>query len=634
LGLCDDFTITSAQPQIIANSNGLIISFQLIGSQAGTNQFISPSLTMDLGAIQPQSAGTGVWLMTSSLDGQFVNYNATFQEVNALGATNISLVNSVAIHEMDHIVRITVPSDDGIPDFLVNDTTNVGALPNNVYSSAGPVFAVTSWTNVTVNGTLSQSQSNVTATVAVPSGWVYLEFPDPSSGNMTIASVTRSDGVQLLVGPNAWQTPARSDLLPPQPQALAHLFDYNSTGSYTITYGPMVTAPTVTTLQGVSTNPGNATLNCLVNPDNGTTTVYYQWGLTTNYTGVTPSVSLTQNLNTPQDAAIVLEGLQPSTTYHFQAVAANNAGTSYGGDVTVTTPEVSLPVITQVSNMTVAVGQYLAFVNQANAPVIYSLAPGDPAGAAITTNGIFTWTPTCANGTTTNPITIWATDINYPSVSNYMTFLVIVGDCVELSAGKAVVQTGQSACVPVTLVSASVPLSAIQFTLQFPPGRLTNWSISSTNIAVGDVVLLSSSASQAQFEVSALSGHSLTGPANIGELCFQALGTQSGFVTLVMNNVQGTEPDGVLAGNATGTPGLVTLVAAQPLLQAAPGSNSGILLTLYGNPGSNYIIQTANSLLGNNWQSMMSTTQSNVALQISVTNSNGPAQFFRAYQTP
>jgi hypothetical protein len=215
-----------------------------------------------------------------------------------------------------------------------------------------------------------------------------------------------------------------------------------------------------------------------------------------------------------------------------------------------------------------------------------------------------------------------------------MTFQVTVGDCVELSIGSAVVQTGQSACVPVTLVSASVPLSAIQFTLQFPPNRLTNWSISSTNIAVGAVVLLSSSASQAQFEVSALSGHSLTGPANIGQICFQALGTQSGFVTLVMNDIQGTEPDGALAGNATGTSGLVTLVAVQPLLQATPGSNSGILLTLYGNPGSNYVIQSASSLLGNNWQSIMSMMQSNVTLQINVNNSNGPAQFFRAYQMP
>ena len=133
LGLCDDFTITSAQPQIIANSNGLLISFQLIGSQAGTNQFVSPSLTMDLGAIPPESAATGVWLMTSSLEGAFITNSATFREVNALGATNISLVNSVAIHEMNHMVRITVPIDDGIADFLVNDATNIDALPDNVY---------------------------------------------------------------------------------------------------------------------------------------------------------------------------------------------------------------------------------------------------------------------------------------------------------------------------------------------------------------------------------------------------------------------------------------------------------------------------------------------------------------------
>ena len=91
---------------------------------------------------------------------------------------------------MNHIVRITVPADDGIPDFLVNDTTNVDALPDNVYSSAGPVFPVTSLTNVTVNGTLSGTQSNVTATVSAPAGLCIFEFPDPSAGAMTIASVT------------------------------------------------------------------------------------------------------------------------------------------------------------------------------------------------------------------------------------------------------------------------------------------------------------------------------------------------------------------------------------------------------------------------------------------------------------
>jgi hypothetical protein len=213
-----------------------------------------------------------------------------------------------------------------------------------------------------------------------------------------------------------------------------------------------------------------------------------------------------------------------------------------------------------------------------------------------------------------------------------MTFQVTVGDCVELSVGTAAVQSGQSACVPVTLVSASVPLSDIQFTLRFPANRLTNWSITSTNIAVGAAVLLSSSASQAQFDVSALSGRSLQGPANIAQVCFQALGAHSDFVTLGMTNLQGTEPDGVLAGNPSGTPGLVTVVAAEPLLQGVSATNSGIVLILYGNPGSNYVIQSASSLVSNDWQAILSMTQSNVALQFNVNTSNAPAQFFRAYQ--
>ena len=289
LGLANDFTITSAQPRIIGNSNGLIINFELIGSQAGTNVAVSPSLTMDLGAIPPHGDAVGVWLMTSTLEGDFISYSATFQHVDSLGATNVSLVDSVQIHAMNHIVRITVPGDDGIPDFLVNDSTNVDGLPNNLYSSAGPVFPVIALTdNITVTGVPTQTQSNVTVSVPAPAGWVYLEFPDPSGGGMTIASVQRSDGVNLLVGPNVWQTPARIHMVPPQPQNLVHLLDYNSTGAYTITYGATVSAPAVTTLAGVATNNVTATLNALVNPNNGVSLVYFQWGTTTNYTGTTP----------------------------------------------------------------------------------------------------------------------------------------------------------------------------------------------------------------------------------------------------------------------------------------------------------------------------------------------------------
>jgi hypothetical protein len=633
LGLADDFTITSAQPTIIANSNGLIIAFELIGSQAGTNELPSPSLTMDLGAIPPGGDATGVWLMTSTLEGAFISYSATFRHVDALGATNTSLVNSVTIHEMNHIVRITVPEDDGIPDFLVNDTTNVDALPDNVYSSEGPVFPVISLTNVTVNGTLSGMQSNITVTVSAPPGWVYLEFADPSDGTMAIGSVQRSDGVNLLVGPNVWQTPERDHMLPPQPHALVHLFDYNSTGSYTITYGPAVTVPAVTTLAGVSTNPVSASLNALVNPDNGSTTVYFEYGTTTNYTGLTPQISLTQSLNTPQAATFQLDGLQPVTTYHYQAVAENSAGIGFGGDVTFTTPLVTAPLIAQVAYQSIAVGQQLVITNQANAPVIFSLDPVAPAGATITTNGLFRWTPACGQGTSTNIVTIWAADTQYPSVSNHMTFLVTVGDCVQLGVGSAALLSGQAACVPVNLASSSVPLNNVQFTLQFPANQVTNLSISSTNIAVGAAIVESASSTQAVFSVSALSGRLLQGPANLAEICFDAAEPHSGFVSLALSGIQGTKSNGGLVGNATGASGQLAVVAAEPLLQPGFGTNRAFVLTLYGIPGSNYVILSA-SALNSTWQSNLTMTPSNVANPIVIggPGSNPPVQFYRAYQ--
>jgi len=131
-----------------------------------------------------------------------------------------------------------------------------------------------------------------------------------------------------------------------------------------------------------------------------------------------------------------------------------------------------------------------------------------------------------------------------------------------------------------------------------------------------------------------LPGRSLQAPANIAQVCFQALGAHSGFVTLAMTNMQGTETNGALAGASTGAPGTVILVAAEPILLAAAGTNSMVMLTLYGNPGTNYVIQSSKSLSGNDWQTAMSATQTNLAWQFNVGNggANPPARFFRAYQ--
>jgi hypothetical protein len=634
-GSANDFSITSAQPKVIQNSNDLVIAFSIIGSQVGTNQSVSPSLTLDFGDVGPQANAEGLWLMTSTLEGQFVSFAASFQHTDDLGNTNTSLINQVRIHELNHVVRLTVPTDDGLPDFLVNDTTNVDALPDIVYSSDGSTDPVTSITNAITSGAPSANNSNITLTASVPAGWVYLEVVDPGGGNYPIASVQRSDGTNLLVGPNVWQTPARIHMVPPKPNNLIHIFDYDSSGSYTITYGQQVTAPSVTTLAGVATNATSATLNALVNPNNAVTTVFFEWGATTNYGSTAYAPELTSLLNTPQDASAVLENLSPQTTYHYQAVALNSAGTSYGGDVTFTTPTLPPPVITNVGPFSIAVGQGLIFTNHASLSVVYTLGAGAPAGAILTTNGVFNWLPSCVEGTSTNLITIWATDLGSPSVSNSMSFLVTVGDCVQVGLGSTVVQGGQNGCVPVTLTS-SLALTNLSFDLLANTNYLNDWSISSTNVAVGNTGVDSPAPGMFHFLMTAAPGHALTGPTILADLCFNALAGHSAFLPLTITNFQGTESNGVPAGNAAGQPGQVILVGIEPLLQAARGTNSAPVLLLYGKPGSNYQLQSVSSLGSTNWQPGPSTTMTNL-LQVfaGLGGSNAPAaQFYRAVLLP
>jgi hypothetical protein len=79
----------------------------------------------------------------------------------------------------------------------------------------------------------------------------------------------------------------------------------------------------------------SATLNGSVDPHGLTTTVYFQYGTTTNYGHTTAIQSKTGNAY--QNVAANISGLTANTTYHFRIVATNSAGTRYGEDRTFTT---------------------------------------------------------------------------------------------------------------------------------------------------------------------------------------------------------------------------------------------------------------------------------------------------------
>jgi hypothetical protein len=630
-GVADDFTITSAQPVIINNANGLLISFQIISSDVGTNATPVPSLTLDMGDIDPGTNVVGIWWMTSSLEGEFTNFQATFQHLDSLGGQETSLVQSVKIHEMNHVVEITCPNNDGIPDFLCNDTTNVDALPDDVYSSDGNVYPVTSLTGATATGSVSGVNSTITVTDVqdiIPSGFVYFQLPDPSQGQYAITSVKRSDGIELLVGTNVWQTPYRPHLVPPQLTNLIHIFDCNSTGSYAVTYGAPITAPAATTLAAENVTSTNASLVATVNPESGSTEYYFEWGLTTNYGHFTQTNWLTANLGSVQEVTAYINGLQPTTTIHYQVVAINSAGTNYGGDQTVGTPALPIPMITQEPNQSLIVGQTLIFTNSAvvaTPPVTYSLGAA-PAGAAITTNGVFSWTPTCEQGSTTNEITIWATDSGTPPLSNSMTFVITVSECVQLGIGSTVLQEGQSGNVTVSLFS-TVGITNLSFSLAVPSNRFTNFSIAPSNSAIASATVQTVGSSPPLFTLATHAGQSLPSPSLLGTIGFTALPGDSAFFSVAATNIIGIQAGGAGVGNITSLPGQITVVGLHPLLGAMLGGNSMITLTFYGTPGSNYQMAFTTNLASTNWQTGEIIQQTNVQQSINIPATNAHMYF-------
>lgn len=208
-GAATDLSITSAQPEIIDNDKGLLVDFEIIGTEVN-GASLRPSLLADFGDIAPGETGLAVWKLQSSLQGVFSDYSASFEHVNGLGIEELSLITDVTIHELIQVVDAGSPSaDDGLPDFLVNDVVDAQSLPDTVYFSEGGDAPVV------IGSGATQSVGVTTATIAIThaGGWVYTRLDDPLGEFDRIDSLERIeiDGggneVRTIVAiDNVWQT--------------------------------------------------------------------------------------------------------------------------------------------------------------------------------------------------------------------------------------------------------------------------------------------------------------------------------------------------------------------------------------------------------------------------------------------
>jgi hypothetical protein len=97
------------------------------------------------------------------------------------------------------------------------------------------------------------------------------------------------------------------------------------------------TAPTATTVAASAISTTSATLNGSVNANNASTTVTFEYGLTTSYGSTINGTPNTVTGATATSITAALAGLTANTTYNYRVKAVNSSGTTYGSNMTFTT---------------------------------------------------------------------------------------------------------------------------------------------------------------------------------------------------------------------------------------------------------------------------------------------------------
>lgn len=234
-GTADAMTITSAQPRIIENEKGLLVDFSIIATRVNDQQ-VAPSLRADVGSVEPGEASVVVWTMKSSLEGRFIDFEADFEHVDALGHRGVSLIDEVREHELAGVVKADAPQSDGDPDFLANEVEDPERTPETLFQSDGSTAMVSAASQASLTGSLGDGNRELELTGAAPEGFVYIRIDDPSEGRLSLQRVVRSDGKEIE-NQNFWTTrrTVRPVDRPSFRESKLHLFDHIPSNSFEYT---------------------------------------------------------------------------------------------------------------------------------------------------------------------------------------------------------------------------------------------------------------------------------------------------------------------------------------------------------------------------------------------------------------
>ncbi|NCC87813.1 MAG: DUF1566 domain-containing protein, partial [Clostridia bacterium] len=230
----------------------------------------------------------------------------------------------------------------------------------------------------------------------------------------------------------------------------------------TATGGGASLPPTVTTLAATDILSFSTTLNGTVNANGFSTTVVFEWGLTTAYGSTANATQSPVTGATNVAVSANLTGLQSNTTYHYRIKATNAVNISYSEDMSFTTA-LSAPQLT-----TTAISNTLAFSASSGGNITYD------GGSPVTTRGVCWSTsssPTTANTYVASGDGTGTFTINLTGLTHATTYYVraYATNAVGTTYGNELTFTTQSGVVSLTTSS----ISSIMATTASAGGNIT-----------------------------------------------------------------------------------------------------------------------------------------------------------------
>jgi hypothetical protein len=222
-----------------------------------------------------------------------------------------------------YYVRAYATNNAGTGYGMTMSFLTLGQAPT---ASTGSATNITS-TSAELNGNVNANWLNTGVSFEYGTTTSYGQFADAGYGEPIIGNVLTNVSAEI------------EDLIP----FTTYHFRVGATNLLGTTYGNDMSfttlgqSPTATTQSACCLSSTGAKLNGTVNANYVSTTVTFEYGLTTSYgnsIAATPSL-VTGNSSTNVSASI--SALNSGTTYHFRIKAINSLGTTYGSDATLTT---------------------------------------------------------------------------------------------------------------------------------------------------------------------------------------------------------------------------------------------------------------------------------------------------------